>query len=63
MRALSSSMKTNDNVLCDQVALESRSTSLDSAVASYYMENGAVFILQEDAHRPRGTAYQEGRKA
>ena len=58
----------------NEVALESRSTSLDNAVASYYacycvelawcyMGDDAVFILQEDAHRPRGTAYQEGRKA
>ena len=57
---------------CSEVALDSRSTSLENAVASYYacdcvelawsyMRTDEVFILQENAHRPRGTAYKEGR--
>ena len=56
-----------------EVALDSRSTSLENAVASYYacdcvelawsyMRTDEVFILQENVHRPRGTAYKEGRK-
>ena len=55
-----------------EVAQDPRSTSLENAVASYYacycielawsyMRTGAVFILQEIAHRPRGTAYEEGK--
>ena len=58
---------------CSEVALNSRSTSLENAVASYYacdcvelawsyMRTDEIFILQENAHRPRGTAYEEGRK-
>ena len=57
-----------------EVALDLRSTLLENAVASYYacycvelawsyMRTGEVFILQENAHRPRGTAYEEGKKA
>ena len=57
-----------------EVVLDLRSTSLENAVASYYvcycvelawcyMRTGEVFILQENVHRPRGTVYEEGRKA
>ena len=59
---------------CSEVTLDSRSTSLENAVASYYaydcvelawsyMGVGEVFILQGNAHRPRGTAYEKGKKA
>ena len=58
---------------CSKVVLDLRSTLLENAVASYYacdcvelawsyMRTDEVFILQENAHRPRGTAYKEGRK-
>ena len=58
---------------CSEVALDSRSTSLEKSVASYYacycielawsyMRIDEIFILQENAHRPRGIAYEEGRK-
>ena len=56
-----------------EVARDPRSTSLENAVASYYacycvelawsyMRTDKVFILQENAHRPRGTVYEEGKK-
>ena len=57
-------------VSCSEVALDSRSTSLENAVASYYacdcvelassyMKADEIFILLENAHRPRGTAYKK----
>ena len=58
---------------CSEVAQDPRSTLLKNAVASYYacycvelawsyMRMDEIFILQEDVHRPRGTAYEEGNK-